>query len=926
MARVPNRDYRVGVEWRVQMATKLLVTIRSSTDADAVRQTGAEILAEYPDSLLVRTDEAQQRALTDSGLEAAVLAEPPLEVAGATFDFASALEADAMQPVAVDPNRTGYFLVKLVGPAKGEWLQAIADLGGSVQGNARGYVLIVGLLPNRLAELRAQPWVEGVTPYRPALKVSPKLRPGAARVLGAAELADVEPVAAADEGVQVEISVFAGESPGEVATRVRQAGGTVLAQKPRAVAAVVPTRVISELAAQPGVQAIIPHAFPELHNDVAAGIIGVPADRVFAGVTLRGTNQIVAVADSGLDGGDPATVHADFAGRVVNLISFPTNLEIASLINDPPGRDDGPKDDNSGHGTHVAGSVLGSAAAAVAAGAAIEPRGIASEALLYFQAVEQVVDWKTREQLIAEGVPPTSIPPNWPPGPVTLQGLPPNLDNLFAPAYAAGARIHTNSWGAPVAGVYSENAREVDEFVWNHRDMLILFSAGNAGVDDAPVDGLIDADSVGSPATAKNCLSVGASENQRPAGSTPPPGRDRRWQDLTRPDGSLRYPLLGPAGHVSDNPDGMAAFSSRGPTDDGRIKPEVVAPGTNVLSARSSVVGADPLWGDIKPMHPLTGLYCWSGGTSMSTPLVAGAATLLRQHLIEQRGHHQDGSKPSSALLKALLVGTAAPMPGQFAGEIPAGPNGAAGFGRVDLAASVGATALGEILFADEPDEAVETGQMRNFPVQLVDPARPFKATLAWSDAPSPVDVGGLENQLYLQVVTPDDTVVDGDVTAFPTATNNVQQVAIPAPTPGTYQIRVRGISITRHAPSVPVGASPRQDFALAVVNAVAPGIGSFAIEEIFVRRNRRWAYTIIGVQVAGANGAGAPSPQRVEVDARLVQGARRLQTTLPYYRRGGYHIWRLKDDALEPGPAFITVAATVNGMATTSKSQEISL
>jgi hypothetical protein len=903
------------------MATKMLVTVQSSADADAVRQTGAEILAEYPDSLLVRTDEAQQQALADAGLEAAVLAEPPLEVAGATFAFASAMEAEAAQPVAVDPNRTAYFLVKLVGPVKGEWLQAIANLGGTVQGNARGYVLIVGLLPNRLAELRAQSWVEAVTPYRPALKVSPKLRPGGAQVLGAAELAAVEPVAAAaDEGVQVEISVFAGESPGEVATRVRQAGGTVLAQKPRAVAAVVPAQVIGELAIQPGVQAIIPHAFPELHNDVAAGIIGVPADRVFAGVTLRGTNQVVAVADSGLDGGDPATVHADFAGRVVNLISFPTTLEIASLINDPPGRDDGPNDANSGHGTHVAGSVLGSGAAAVAVGAALEPRGVASEALLYFQAVEQVVDWKTREQLIAEGVSPATIPPNWPPGPVTLQGLPSNLDNLFTPAYAAGARIHTNSWGAPVAGVYSEDARAVDEFMWGHRDMLILFSAGNEGADVDPADGLIDPDSIGSPATAKNCLSVGASENRRPSGSTPPPGRDRAWSD------SPRFPLLGPAGHVSDNPDGMAAFSSRGATDDGRAKPEVVAPGTNILSTRSSVVGADPLWGDVQPPHPLAGLYCWSGGTSMSTPLVAGTAALLRHYLIEQRGHHQDGSKPSGALLKALLVGTAAPMPGQFAGEISDGPNGGAGFGRVDLAAAVGATALGEILFVDEPDQAVETGQMRTFPVQLVDPARPFKVTLAWSDAPSPVDIGGLENQLYLQVVTPDDTVVNGDVTAFPTAINNVQQVVIPAPTPGTYQIRVRGISIARHAPAVLAGASPRQDFALAVANAVAPGLGPFAIEEVFVRQNRRWAHTIIGVRVAGANGAGVPSPQPVVVDARLAQGARRLQATLPYYRRGGYHIWRLKDDSLEPGSAVVTVAVQVNGMAMTSTSREISL
>jgi hypothetical protein len=646
----------------------------------------------------------------------------------------------------------------------------------------------------------------------------------------------------------------------------------------------------------------------------------VPADRLFAGVALRGTNQVVAVADSGLDGGNPATVHADFAGRVVNLVSFPTKLEIALFINDPPGQDDGPADANSGHGTHVAGSVLGSGAAAVAAGAPLEPRGIAPEALLYFQAVEQVVAWKSRAQLIAQGVPPAAIPPDWPPDPVTLQGLPSNLGDLFAPAYAAGARIHTNSWGAPVAGLYTEDARAVDDFIWNHRDMLILFSAGNAGADVNPADGLIDLDSIGSPATAKNCLTVGAGESRRPSGSTPPPGRDVAWS------ASPRFPLLGPAGHVSDNPDGMAAFSSRGPTDDGRAKPDLVAPGTNILSTRSSLVGPDPLWGDVQAAHPLAGLYCWSGGTSMSTPLVAGAVTLLRQYLIEQRGHHQEGLKPSGALLKALLVTAAAPMPGQFPGEIPAGPNGGAGFGRVDLAAAVGAAAFGEILFVDEPDQAVETGQMRTFPIQLLDPARPFKATLVWSDAPGPVDVGGLENQLYLQVVRPDGTVVNGDLTAFPTATNNVQQVAIAAPAPGTYQVRVRGVSITRHAPNVPPGASPRQDFALAVANAAVAGPGPFAIEEVFVRQNRRWAHTIIGVRLAATNGVGATPPEKIAVDARLVQGARRVRATLPYYRRGGYYIWRLKDASLQHGPATVTVEAKADGMTTTAEPREISL
>jgi hypothetical protein len=90
--------------------------------------------------------------------------------------------------------------------------------------------------------------------------------------------------------------------------------------------------------------------------------------------------------------------------------------------------------------------------------------------------------------------------------------------------------------------------------------MLILFSAGNSGLD-SDEDGVIDVDSLGAPGTAKNCLTVGASENDRPHGSQPPPGIDRNWNELRDRNGVLRFPQLGPAGHVSDNPDGMAAFS-----------------------------------------------------------------------------------------------------------------------------------------------------------------------------------------------------------------------------------------------------------------------------------------------------------------------------------------------------------------------------
>src|SRR3989338_1286981 len=78
---------------------------------------------------------------------------------------------------------------------------------------------------------------------------------------------------------------------------------------------------------------------------------------------------------------------------------------------------------------------------------------------------------------------------------------------------------------------------------------------------------------------------------------------------------------------LSEDARGMAAFSSRGPTADGRIKPEVVAPGTNIVSARSTHEKATVGWGTYGDK------YLYMGGTSMATPLSSGALGILRQFL-----------------------------------------------------------------------------------------------------------------------------------------------------------------------------------------------------------------------------------------------------------------------------------------------------
>jgi hypothetical protein len=287
-------------------------------------------------------------------------------------------------------------------------------------------------------------------------------------------------------------------------------------------------------------------------------------------------------------------------------------------------------------------------------------------------------------------------------------------------AYADGARIHDNGWASNNnLGKYTIFSHDVDEFVWNQRDMLVVVAAGNNG----PA-----ASTVTAPGTAKNCLTVGAS----------------------------------------------ATSSGQGPVNDsgdGRIKPDVVAL-----------------------------------GTSMAATITSEVCARLRQYLLTRRGI----ANPSAALMKAVIV-NAASLP-TAAG---AAPDNIRGFGLLDLGRTLAAPPTGQQSYSDDESLAVATGDVRTFSFRLADPAHPLRVTLTWTDSPGK----GLQNRLYLRVIPPRGTPIDGDLTAFPNASNNVQRVHLAAPVAGTYTVEVHGIDVAFGVPAL--APAVRQDFALAVINGV---------------------------------------------------------------------------------------------------------
>ncbi|WP_256621901.1 PGF-pre-PGF domain-containing protein [Methanolobus chelungpuianus] len=474
---------------------------------------------------------------------------------------------------------------------------------------------------------------------------------------------------------------------------------------------------------------------PTVHNDIAASIIKASDTR--DNYWLTGNGQIVAVCDTGLDTGNKNTVHLDLRGRVLKIIDS---------------KGDGSVADQSGHGTHVAGSVLGNGA--LSGG---QYSGMAPEAKLVFQAA-------------GDGT--------------AYLALPDDLYEMFYEAYLLGARIHTNSWGVSSDGEYTDYSQDIDQFMWEHPDMLILFSAGNSG-KDSNEDGVIDQNSIGSPGTAKNCLTIGASENERGDnfGITP---------YLTWGSGSWIYffpvnPITND--YMANNREGIAAFSSRGPTNDNRTKPDLVAPGTFIVSTRSSQATGTG-WGGIDNN------YLYMGGTSMSTPITAGAAALTRQYYTDIEGLEN----PSAALIKATLINGAYDMtPGQYGTgsyqEVQRRPDNSQGWGRVDVENSLFPQNSVVLKYHDNL-RLNDTGDSWNVTYSVNYSTEPFQATLVWTDYPASLPSSkALVNDLDLAVIGPAGPYL-GNGGSEPDNTNNVECINIPTPAVGNYTIYVNAAKI----------------------------------------------------------------------------------------------------------------------------------
>lgn len=670
----------------------------------------------------------------------------------------------AYQGEAALPRGAHHYVVQFVGPIKPSWLSKVRATGAKLRGPHGGFAYVVWAREAMLPKISGLPFVRWMGHL-----------PHASRI---AEPAAELPRQRIREGVYA-VEIFDTDDAGKIARSARALGFRVLTQDSKAKLLLVESHAtaaqrrtqVRALSAVHGVRIIRERMLKRTTNNVATGVMrNAYAATASNGLKLTGDGEIVAVCDTGIDSGDPNNIHPDFAGRLLAAKSYPITPDYDHYVSNPGG-DDGPADLDSGHGTHVCGSVLGDGSASAGGPALI--RGHAYKAKLVFQAVEQEMKWKP------------NAPRDLAEERYALAGLPANLLPLFQFAYNQGARIHSNSWGGGDAGAYDDQCRQFDQFAWDHKDFCFVIAVGNDG-EDRDGDGKINLGSVTSPGTSKNCISVGACENDRSEFNDTT--YSDFWPDDFPADPSHSDPL-------ANDPNQIVAFSSRGPTVDGRVKPDVVAPGTFILSTRSSRLAPNNFaWAAYPPNKKR---YFHMGGTSMSTPLTAGAMAMLRQFLRTKRAI----PSPSAALMKALLIAGATRLPRTAPAQVILDNH--QGFGRVNLDGSM-KTPLATI---DGP--GLNTGQKSSFTIRVTKANKRLRVALCYTDYPGDT----LINNLNLIVTSPSGKHYTGNQptsggTLALDASNNTEVVMVRKAAKGSWTIDVIASNVS---------AGP-QDFGLAAV------------------------------------------------------------------------------------------------------------
>ena len=289
-----------------------------------------------------------------------------------------------------------------------------------------------------------------------------------------------------------------------------------------------------------------------------------------------------------------------------------------------------------------------------------------------------------------------------------------SIYDMLNHAEQEGSRVSVNAWGLNGNyGAYTADSRSVDVFVNDNPTFLPIFSAG----DDANQD----PSKVMAPSTAKNVISVGAS---------------------------------------TTNPDGVVAnFSAQGPSIDGRVKPDLVAPGVNICSGRAEE-SAIPLGFSCASGTHSNGnnMYMSLSGASQATAVAGGSISLIREFIREEVGI----STPTASLLKAAAINGAVDL------GTPDIPNNQEGWGQISVVNTVMPSYSGTDLTTFHDNARTLSAGFSTLYQFDMDPSSGVDITLVWSDkagsANTDQNLSKLVNDLDLKLVGPDGSIFKGNV------------------------------------------------------------------------------------------------------------------------------------------------------------------
>ncbi|HXG91457.1 MAG TPA: S8 family serine peptidase [Blastocatellia bacterium] len=657
--------------------------------------------------------------------------------------------------------RKGLFIVQFVGPIKDSWLRRLKNTGAEVVTYTAMNAYVVRASARVAKELassfKENPFVQFVGDYEPAFRLSPALREARMMTAGATEKITVQVIDGEDaEATIANLKAMASEFVSE--RRVLNYHNIELD---------VPAARLDQIARMDDVFAVEERnhrrRMDEAQGQIVAGNL--------SGNLPTGPGYLTFLANKGF-------TSAQFASFAVNVVDDATSLtghpdlptSRVAFMNNPTNQTGA----QGGHGflnaNIIAGFNNGTGSTVEDASGFNYGLGIAPFARVGGTAIFGAT---------------ASSPTSW--------------ENT---AYGQGARVSSNSWGfqtstgGPVAR-YDTNAQEYDRIVRDAQSgvgglqqLTVVFAAGNDGSAS---------NTVSSPATAKNVITVGAGENVRQTGT----------------DG------CGITNAGADSANDVISFSSRGPVNsaggDGRIKPDIMAPGTHIeAGVPQSNYDGSSVCNQFFPAGQT--LYGWSSGTSHSCPAIAGGAALVYQYFLNNAL-----AAPSPAMVKAYLMNSTARMTGVGANDTL--PSNNQGMGRMDLGRAFDGTAR---LITDQTQVLGATGATYQVTGSVSTTSQPFRVTLAWTDAPGPTTGAPYVNNLDLEVtiggVTYKGNVFSGGASisgGTADSKNNVESVWLPAGTSGSFTVTVRATNIA--GDGVPGNADTTdQDFALVIYNATS--------------------------------------------------------------------------------------------------------